>query len=299
MKEGILMGYSQHQSFYLRDRWLSKAMKNIEENSSFFYEKDAFEKIGLGKNMVQSLKHWIVATKLYEEVKENNKKHHEITPLGKFIKEKDRAIKYFNSAGLLHHSLATNKEVSTTWYWFFNIYTETVFSREEVFEELTKWVQKREKRVVSENSLKRDLDCLIKIYTTGGSTSDPEEVILSPLNKLNVLEERNGTIYKKEVKMDEDNLLLVGYTLLKFCETHGASAINLDDIVHKENLLGKLFNMRRSSIVNLISEWTEHPQYPVVFTRTNNLDTLRLPDVSPEDFINYEYNRKAEKNYGN
>lgn len=286
------MGYSQHQSFYLRDRWLSKAIKNIDSNNSFFFEKDAFEKMGLGKNMVQSLKYWIIATNLFKETKEDNKKVHEITPLGRFIKDNDRAIKYFNSAGLLHHSLTTNIETSTTWYWFFNIYPETVFTREEVLEELTKWVQKREKRVISEKSLKRDIDCLIKLYTTGGSNSDPEEVILSPLHKLHIIEERNGIIYKKEVKMDKNNLLLIGYTLLKFGEISGISAINLDDIVHKEGLLGKLFNMKRSSIVTLISEWTEHPEYPAVFTRTNNLDTLRLPGVSSEEFINYEYRER-------
>ncbi|MGK7376922.1 DUF4007 family protein [Planococcus sp. 1R117A] len=291
------MGYSQHQSFYLRDRWLSKAIKNIEVNNSFFFEKDAFEKMGLGKNMVQSLKHWIIATKLFEEVRDNNQKYHQITSLGKFIKEKDRAIKYYNTAGLLHRSLATNRDVSTTWYWFFNIYTETAFTREDVLAELINWVQKREKRVISENSLKRDIDCLIKVYTSGGSTADPEEVILSPLYKLNLLEEHNGVIYKKEAKMDESNLLLVGYTLLKYMQGRNLSAISIDDLVHKEELLGKLFNMKRSSIVSLISEWTEHPEYPAVFTRTNNLDTLRLPEVSPEEFIYYEHERKVEKFY--
>lgn len=293
------MGYSQHQSFYLRDRWLSKAMKNLEGNNSFFYEKDAFEKMGLGKNMVQSLKYWIVATKLFEEVKENNPKHHQITGLGRYIKEKDRAIKYFNSAGLLHHSLTTNEDISTTWYWFFNIYTETVFTRDEVLEELTKWVQKREQRVVSENSLKRDIDCLIKLYTTGGSSADPEEVILSPLYKLHLLEERNGVIYKKEAKLPEDDLLLVGYTLLNYADVNKINSISLDDIVHKPELLGKIFNMKRSSIVNAISEWTEHNEYPAIFTRTNNIDTLRLPTISPVDFIYHEYQRKVEKSYDN
>lgn len=297
MKEGILMGYSQHQSFYLRDRWISKAIKSVEVNNSFFFEKDAFEKMGLGKNMVQSLKHWIIATKIYEEVRDNNQKYHQITSLGKFINEKDRAIKYFNTAGLLHHSLATNRDISTTWYWFFNVYTETSFSREDVLSELTNWVQKREKRVVSENSLKRDIDCLIKLYTSGGSAADPEEVILSPLYKLNLLEERNGVIYKKEAKMDEGNLLLVGYTLLKYMQVRNLNAISIDDLVHKEELIGKLFNMKRSSIVNLISTWTEHAEFPAVFTRTNNLDTLRLPEVSPEEFIYYEHEGKVEKVY--
>lgn len=291
------MGYSQHQSFYLRDRWLSKAIKNIEVNNSFFFEKDAFEKMGLGKNMVQSLKHWIIATKLFEEVRDDNQKYHQITSLGKFIKEKDRAIKYYNTAGLLHQSLTTNRDISTTWYWFFNVYTETAFTREEVLEELTKWVQNREKRVVSENSLKRDIDCLIKLYTSGGSAADPEEIILSPLYKLDLLEERNGVIHKKEAKMDKSNMLLVGYTLLKYMQGRNLSAISIDDLVHKEELLGKLFNMKRSTIVSLISDWTEHLEYPAVFTRTNNLDTLRLPEISPEDFIYYEHERKVEKVY--
>jgi hypothetical protein len=293
------MGYSQHQSFYLRDRWLSKALKNIEVNNSFFFEKDAFEKVGLGKNMVQSLKYWIVATKLYREEKEGNTKYHQITHLGKYINQKDRAIKYKNTAGLLHHSLATNEDVSTTWYWFFNVYNETVFTRDEVLEELAKWVQNRETRVVAEKSLKRDIDCLIKLYTTGGSIADPEEVILSPLYKLHLLEEKNGVIYKKEANFTDENLLLIGYTLLKYGETHHTNIISLDDIVHKDGLLGKLFNMKRSSIVTLISNWTEHSEYPAVFTRTNNLDTLRLPEVSAEDFIHYEQQRKAEHTYDN
>lgn len=293
------MGYSQHQSFYLRDRWLSKAIKNIESNNSFFFEKDAFEKVGLGKNMVQSLKHWIIATSLFEEVKEGSIKVHQITKLGTFISNKDIAIKYINTAGLLHYSLATNLDVSTTWYWFFNIYNETVFTREEVLNELRNWVQNNEKRVVSENSLKRDIDCLIKLYTAGGSNSDPEEVILSPLYKLHLLEERNGTIYKREPNFNKENLLLVGYTLLKYKEKYAISSISLDDMVHKEELLGKVFNLKRSSIVSLISEWTEHPEFPATFTRTNNLDMLRLPEISPYAFINYEYNRKAENNYGN
>lgn len=290
------MGYSQHQSFYLRDRWLSKAIKNIDTNNSFFYEKDAFEKVGLGKNMVQSLKHWIIATNLFE-VKDGNKAH-QITSLGRFVKENDISIKYINTAGLLHYSLATNFNVSTAWYWFFNIYSETVFTRDELLIELRNWVQNNEKRVIAENSLKRDIDCLIKLYTTGGSNSDPEEVILSPLYKLHLLEERNGTIYKREPIFNKDNLLLVGYTLLKYKENYKTSSISLDDMVHKEELIGKVFNLKRSTIVSLISEWTEHPEYPATFTRTNNLDMVRLPEISPYEFINYEYNRKAENNYG-
>ncbi|MCY9076434.1 DUF4007 family protein, partial [Bacillus inaquosorum] len=55
------MAYGRHESFYLRDKWLSKGMKAISEDSRFFYDKDGFEKIGLGKNMVRSLRFWLLA----------------------------------------------------------------------------------------------------------------------------------------------------------------------------------------------------------------------------------------------
>lgn len=282
------MGYSQHQSFYLRDRWIGKALKGLNIDNTLFFQKDAFEKIGLGKNMVQSLKYWITATKLYEEQKDNNQKYHEITPLGSYLSECDPAVKYKNTAGILHHSLTTNKKVSTTWYWFFNVFPETVFTKEDMLEGLKKYVQAHEKKVVSDNSLKRDVDCLLNLYTTGGSESDPEEVILSPLYKLGLLSEKNGVYSKKEMNFDRENLALFAYSILDYKDAKGVDSITLDDLVHKTYLPGKIFNLKRSTIVDMLTFWSEDTEYPVVFTRTNNLDTVRLPDIGAIEFLKYK-----------
>lgn len=58
------MAYARHQSFYMRDKWLSKGLKSVEDNSRFFYNDDSFEKIGLGKNMVEALKYWLLLLEL-------------------------------------------------------------------------------------------------------------------------------------------------------------------------------------------------------------------------------------------
>ena len=116
------MGYGQHQSFYLRDRWLNKSVQHLEEDNRFFYKKDAFEKIGLGKNMLHSLRYWVVATGVVEEVfNEERKKVHQITPLGKLIFKNDPFIKSINTAMILHYQMVKKKEPSTAWYWYFNI----------------------------------------------------------------------------------------------------------------------------------------------------------------------------------
>lgn len=277
------MGYNQHQSFYLRDRWLSKAIRNTIKQPSFLYEKDAFEKIGLGKNMVQSLRHWVKATGVMEEDRKN--KSYSLTHFGEWLKEQDLIVQHFETASLLHYSLTKEKEPSSTWYWFFNIFSETVTTKEEIFRELSQWVQSIETRVVSESSLKRDVDCLIRMYTAGGNNEDPEEVTLSPLYKLGLLEERNGTLYKREPKIPRGHYSFLLYTLLVYCEYKNRYEIDIEEIIEEEGMWGKVFNLSRVTIVNILNELTLHPECPIAFIRTNNLDMLRIPRIDSNEFL--------------
>ncbi|MHC8515877.1 DUF4007 family protein [Sporosarcina sp. ITBMC105] len=277
------MGYNQHQSFYLRDRWLSKAIRNTLKQPSFLYEKDAFEKIGLGKNMVQSLRYWVKATGIMEE--DRKSKEYNLTALGLWLTEQDLTVQHFETAALLHYSLAKEKEPSSTWYWFFNVYQETVMTKEEIIHELSQWVQGVEARVISVNSIKRDADCLVRMYTAGGNNEDPEEVTLSPLYKLGLLEERNGTIFKKEPIIPRGKYNFLLYALLDYCRMNDRYEIDIEEVIEGEGMWGKVYNLSRVTIVNILNELTLHSQYPITFIRTNNLDMLRVPAVDPDEFL--------------
>lgn len=290
------MGYNQHQSFYLRDRWLSKAIRGIDSNPSFFFEKDAFEKVGLGKNMVQSLRHWIKATKVVDEF--SREKIHTYTKLGLEIKRFDPLIVYFGTTAILHYNITSNIEPSTAWYWFFNIYEETVSSKESIFEEFQRWVQRKENRAVSSNSLKRDIECLIKMYTFGVNVEDPEEVTSSPFYKLGLLEEKNGVIYKKELSIPDEHREFLLFILISYCHEKGIFELSLNDILNKEGLFGKTFNLSRSSVVKLLVEFTNHPRHPIIFTRTNNLDMVQVQKIDPIKFIREEYFERVDEYVG-
>lgn len=279
------MGYNQHQSFFLRDRWLGKGLRSIADKPSFFFEQDAFEKIGLGKNMVQSLRHWIVAVGAAEAEGTGKNRTHEFTTLGKWILENDPAIKYFDTAAILHHSLIFENEPSTTWYWFFNIFSESISTREDIFIELNAWVQEKEKRVISENSIKRDIDCLIRMYTADGDPNDPEEVTSSPLKKLGLLREENGLIYKEESKIPKGSNQFFKYILLKYRKENDQGEISLEDILNKEGMIGKAFNLGRTTIVGMLMEIMKDPNFPIRFTQTNNLDMVLIPDINPDYFL--------------
>jgi hypothetical protein len=282
------MGYGQHQSFYLRDRWISKALKNIPHDERFFYSKDAFEKVGLGKNMVQSLRFWVVATGLVKEVSDETRKRvHKITDFGRLVYKYDRFLKYYDTAAILHYHITRRPEPSTAWYWFFNIYNESISSKESIIDQFLYWVEKNEAKSVSPKSLKKDIDVLIKLYTAGLDNSDPEEVILSPLNKLGILEDNKGLIIKKEPLLSTKNYAFFMYILLCFCKDNETNFLTVDEIVSRSGLPGRIFNLQRGKIVNLLNSLTENPKYPIFFTRTNNLDVVQLPSIEPLEFLEY------------
>lgn len=288
------MGYGQHQSFHLRDRWLSKGLKSIDAKERFFYDDDAFEQIGLGKNMVQSLRFWVEATKVVD--KQEGKKHsHSLSNLGQLILKYDKVVQLQDTASILHYNLTSDKEMASSWYWFFNCYNEKVSTKEEVFEELKKWVQDNETKNIAEGSIKKDVDCLVRLYTSGQDKEDPEEVIHSPIAKINIMSENDGYIYKKTPKISEVGIAALMYVLLDYCDNQKISTITVDEIEHKNNLWGKTFNLNRSLIVSALERLMKHKKYPIKFIRTNKLDDVQIPKVTALEFLEYEYVRMEEE----
>ncbi len=296
VKEGKLyMGYGQHQSFYLRDRWLNKAIRHIQDDERFFYDKEAFEKIGLGKNMVQSLRYWVVATQVVEEqFNLERKKIYRITDFGQLIYKYDKFLQFPDSAAIIHYHLTYKKEPSTAWYWFFNKLNETIITKDDLLNSFIQWVKANEEKEISERSLKRDIDCLIRLYIAGNNNEDPEEVIQSPIFRLGLLNESKGTVYKLSGNPAKIGNTALMYVLLNYKELNKIENISVEEIINKDGLWGKTFNMSRPTVINALEHLTNHRYYPVSFTRTNNLDTIRIPDIKPIQFLEAEYARKVE-----
>jgi hypothetical protein len=293
------MAYARHQSFYLRDKWISKGLKAVHKNDRFFYDTLAFEKIGLGKNMVQSLKFWLLATGLIEENDEDGKRSHGITDLGGLIYENDRLLQFNDTVAILHYNLVRNKEdLSTVFEWYFNKYIETKAKKDEIIDAFTYWVSQRESKEVSENSLRRDIDCLVPLYTKKANMEDPEDITFSPFTKLNVMKvQRSGegkfSIIKTSPNIDDVGLTALYYILISKCNEMGQTIISIDDIIKGDHLWGRVYNLSRSTIVEALNRLTNHKRYPVQYIRTNNLDNIIIPEITATEFLFEEYHFKG------
>ena len=253
----------------------------------FFYDKDNFEKIGLGKNMVRSLRFWLTALNLIEE---QNKKHI-LTPLGEIIFERDRLLEKKSTVAILHSELLLNVgDTATVFNWFFTKYKETVTTRAELKTAFKIWVNEKESKPVSEKSLDRDIDVLIQLYTKEADETDPEDTIFSPFTSLELIrEERSGEksdkIRKNAIQFDNNDLVAFYYTLIRYANIESVEYIQLEEIMMHEKLWGKIFNISKSQAIDILNHLTSDEIYPLEYVRTNNLDNVKIPKISELQFL--------------
>ena len=70
--------FSGHQTFVFRYGWLEKGVRGVAACSTLFSEDDALVRLGVGKNMVDSIRHWCQVTQLVEpdpEIQGNTRRH--------------------------------------------------------------------------------------------------------------------------------------------------------------------------------------------------------------------------------
>ncbi|MDZ4554949.1 DUF4007 family protein [Bacillus cereus] len=295
------MAYARHQSFYIRDKWVSKGLRAVLEDGRFFYDPEGFEKIGLGKNMVQSLRFWLNAMNLIEEAIIDGEKIHQLTNLGHIIYRSDRLLRKKETVSILHYQLVRNKgDLSTVFDWYFNIYKENVSQRESLLKSFSAFVKVYEGKEISINSLKKDIDCLVQLYTKKANEMDPEDIIFSPFTKIDVVTEELSedgmeNIRKVIPEINDIGIVALYYVLLSYSIENDVEMVSVEEIINEKNLWGKVFNLSRNKVIEALNVLTNHDLYPVEYVRTNNLDTVRIPKVDCMEYLENELNLNIEQ----
>ena len=63
--------FSGHQTFVFRFGWLEKGVRGVNEHPDLFSREDALVLLGVGKNMVESIRYWCSVTQLLEPATQN------------------------------------------------------------------------------------------------------------------------------------------------------------------------------------------------------------------------------------
>ncbi len=288
-----------HESFYIREGWLTKGLRNVDKDCRVFISEDATDILGIGVSMVKSLRYWLQASGLTKEVKvEGNKREQSLTPeLGEIIFENDPYFEDIFSLWLVHYMLVTNMDNCTSWYLFFNEINSNEFTKEELRNEMIYALNRFiNNNTFSENSLFDDCECIIKSYIYDKKENkNPEDNNSCPLSELGLLSKitlshGKEVIQKIKPSMDKLDKLVVLYIILD--NLNGAESISIENILNDKCNAGKVLNLDR----NLLNEYLDllkNAGY-IGINRTAGLNQVYPKKCSKQEVLKEYYGQLME-----
>ncbi|GGV54114.1 hypothetical protein GCM10010293_67840 [Streptomyces griseoflavus] len=327
MPEGRLsdvvgLKFNRHESFPPRFGWLHKAYLHVKKDEMLFHAPDALVRLGVGKNMVYSMRYWSQAFKLTHEYRsgEAQARSYAAAPTwrARWLLDEDGADPYLEDTGslwLLHWWLVSGDKdalcLAPSWYVTFHLAPLARVTHEEMTALITREVHssfEREDWPAAE-SIARDVDCIIKMYAPD-SEANPlspgsfEDSLLCPFKELGLLEYQGGRGKERTYRFTSGiRPSLPPHVLLYACLDYAARFTRKPDSISLARLAGepggpgRAFRMREPELLRSIEAFVEsHPKLEIV--ESLGQSSLRFAD-NPEslawDILDEQYGRVRER----
>lgn len=278
------MKFRAHETFFIRKGWLFKGLKNVMLDPTIFTRKDKnpVDILGLGSNMVKSLRYWLQVTGLTSEKQEKRIKIQSVSDLGKIIFKNDRYIEEIGSICLVHYKLATNLDHATAWHFFFNEFEFKDFQKEDFSQALQNYVQMNGGMQVALSSLEDDFNCLINSYVLRKKLNptrvNPESNIECPLDELGLIEITSGSKNRDRTyrKIAPKEGMIPSLILMAIIVdvNHGKKELRIADLLNGIGNIGKIFNFDVRTLYKELEMLAKRDLIEIV--RTAGLDLIKV-----------------------
>lgn len=259
---------SGHESFPCRYTWLPKAVQGLSHDAKLFAEakaEDAMVKLGLGKNMVRSVRFWALATRMARALPRGE--GHELTDCGRVVlgeKGLDPFLEDIRTLWLLHWHLSTDRENPLlAWDFLLNRWQEPEMVESSAVDALLKEATRLEGDL-SRVTIEQHFETFIHTYVpTRGPKGDVKEDNLDcPLVELGFIVRagerfgdnaagRGEAIYRfaRQEKPDITPELFV-YCLNDFWDRrHGEEAtVSFGEVAHGHGSPGQVFKLPEEEV---------------------------------------------------
>ena len=291
----MAMKFRAHDTFFIRKGWLSKGMKYVHSKPDVFVAKDEnpMDVLGIGANMVKALRYWLQAVGLTEEPN-SGKRVQTFTPLGQSVFTNDRYIEELGTLYLLHYRLSSNKSDATAWYYFFNEFTMSEFSRDDFVDFLQRRIRMEDSdATVAIRSLNDDFSCIINTYLPRYKTSpnrvDPESNIDCPLGELGLIDilSKEKKTYRKAIPVASTISPWVALAII-VDQAGESKEISLNELLTAPCNIGKTLNLDGISMLDVLYQIERIGKIKI--NRTAGLDVIHiLEELTFQDCVDAYY----------
>lgn len=265
-----------HESFYLREGWLTKGLREVSKNSHVFFENSGADALGVGTNMAKAIRYWLRAANLIEE---STKEGAVLSALGKIIFEKDPYIEDAFSLWIIHINIVKNFELATSWSVFFNDFDISSFRRDEMIDGMKRYLMEiTGDTKLPDRSIKDDCSAIVSMYANDKEDNpDPEDKKVSPFAVLGLLDSNGLYLRKEQPDIKLIDPLLILYIIRD--RLISEQSLSIDTIVEDRDMPGKVMNLSRV-VCNECLDRLADREY-IIVNRTAGLDMV-YPQLIPE-----------------
>lgn len=293
------VSFSGHETFVFRYSWLKKGVDALFENAETFNSESAMVILGVGKNMVRSIRHWGLATRVLEEVTGTRGRQLRVTQFGELIFGKgggDPHLEDTNSLWLLHWQLGTNQQRSTTWCWAFNLLPSNEFTRDSLTAAIQAEIPRHRTKPPSVNSVRRDVDCFIRTYVAvkNETATVLEDSLDCPLVELNLIEEDSTPgffRFKRGIQSTLAEEVFI-YALLDFWDRNASNreTLSFADVAYGSGSPGRVFKLDESSLAERLGRLEQVSGGRLVYSETAGLNQIyRRSEIRVNELLRRHY----------
>lgn len=286
--------FARHETFHPRFGWIKKGFDRAVAEPDIFIKPDAHIRLGVGKNMVRSIRYWTHALGVLKDGEPEGRAFPSVpTRLGRALLDTEAGLDpYLEELGtlwLLHWHLVRGglNGVSEASAWAITFFS--FVGRELRSQLLVEHFQEHLAREypdysVAASSLKKDANCILRMYGEIPRRRVSEESIQCPWAELGLLvpTERSRTYQFRIGPKPGLSDRVIGIACLDFLAEQESSAntVSVSDLLGMDRSPGLAFKLNESSLYSALERLCDGP-YGLELRDTAGLIQLHLLTDGP------------------
>jgi hypothetical protein len=282
--------FSGHDSFQCRQLWLKKGFDYVQEGLNF-NDEEAVVQLGVGKNMVSSIRFWLKAFNVID-LKDNP------TEFGKRLFDDESGYDPFledeASLWLLHYQLVKNNFASIYSIIFNEFRKEKLFFTKETFVNYVKRIGERNSDLnLNENTVAKDFIVFSNLYKCDAESIDIEDSFSGILSEIELLKTtgkgKDEQFFIENSERDNLPELIFLYSILD--NQNYGNSISLNSLEFDSNSPGAIFALNRAGLMNKINDLKENFE-DITFTDQAGIKELQFKiKVNPFEVLESYYGK--------
>lgn len=261
--------FSGHESFACKSHWLKRGYDFVRGENNF-NDDDAVVRLGVGKNMVASIKFWLKAIGLLKDAG--------LVALANHLFDddngKDPYLEDIGTLWLLHFLLIQTDYATIYKTTFVDYHRQRNIIEKSKLQNYIKHICFDEtgyKNLYNDNTVKRDIGVLLHNYCAknGGNVNiEDSNSLFAPLNLI-CETEKNTYRFNYDTRSDVPSLIFLYALLIKF---EGRNSISFEDITE----LALIFCLTNNDLLDIINYLCDLYPSEIVFSDVAGIKELQF-----------------------